>query len=92
MCTYPPSPDTGVEARSQCERESGQWSPVRLRCVPAVRSSLLFGHGPAKDVLVATVACVLLLISSASVAMASRLMFKRYLKPLLIITELYVSP
>ena len=73
-------------------RESGQWSPVRLRCVPAVRSSLLFGHGPAKDVLVATVACVLLLISSASVAMASRLMFKRYLKPLLIITELYVSP
>ena len=81
-----------MEARSECVRESGQWSPVRLRCVPAVRSSLLFGHGPAKDVLVATVACVLLLISSASVAMASRLMFKRYLKPLLIITELYVSP
>ena len=84
MCTYTPSPDTGVEARSQCVRESGQWSPVRLRCVPAVRSSLLFGHGPAKDVLVATVACVLLLISSASVAMASRLMFKRYL---MLITE-----
>ena len=45
---------------------------------------MLFGPGPAKDVLVATGACVLLLISSASVAMASRLMFKRYLMPMLL--------
>ena len=65
-----------IQARSECG-VSGQWSPVHLQCPPGERSSYLFGQETEKDFMIILISCILLVITSLTVAITSRIVFKR---------------
>ena len=64
-----------IQARSECG-PSGVWSPVHLECPPPP-PSFLFGQDTGKDFMIIMISCILFGIISLTVAVTSRLLFKR---------------
>ena len=66
-----------VTTESKCDN-TGTWSPVFMNCQPLERSSFQFGEDPRKDFLLIIIVCIFIIIIFVSVALASRLIARRY--------------
>ena len=64
-----------IQAMSECG-PSGVWSPVHLQCPPPP-PSFQFGQDTGKDFMIILICCILFGIISLTVAVTSRLLFKR---------------
>ena len=75
-CTHrTPAHNVTIQAMSECG-PSGVWSPVHLQCPPPP-PSFLFGQDTGRDFMIILISCILFGIISLTVAVTSRLLFKR---------------